>query len=258
MNVTQSAPRSDSPAPNPQQQAPAVSIILPVIDETVSLQRTVEILLEQNSNSIYEILIVVCSKTTPEARAVCESLAETYPDLVHVREQTRPFLGGAMRDAFDWAEGTHVLMMASDLETDPATVKDLIETAAEGFDVVTATRWTQAGGFHGYSPVKYALNWTFQQLFRMLYGTPLTDLTYGFRIFKSEWTKKIAWQELRHPFLLETILKPLRLGARVKEVPTVWRTRTEGISHNTFLQNFVYFRTAFLTRFTARQKLLRG
>ncbi len=95
-------------------------------------------------------------------------------------------------------------------------------------------------------------------MFRVLYGTPLTDLTYGFRIFKIEWVKNIAWQELRHPFLLETILKPLRLGARVAEIPTVWRTRNEGISHNTFLQNFVYFRTAFLTRFTVKNKLLRG
>jgi len=233
-----------------------VSVILPVIDETTSLRKTVDILLAENRASIGEILIVACSKTTEQSRAVCDALLREHPGLVSLRFQERPYLGGAMRDAFEWARGTHVLMMASDLETDPATVKDLIAKAQEGYDVVTATRWSQDGGFQGYSPVKYALNWAFQRMFRLLYGVSLSDLTYGFRIFKAEWVKNIAWEELRHAFLLETILKPLRLGAKVVEIPTVWRTRQEGSSHNPFLQNFVYFRTAFKTRFTNQRQLL--
>ncbi|MBV8831157.1 MAG: hypothetical protein JO108_18230 [Acidobacteriaceae bacterium] len=67
----------------------------------------------------------------------------------------RPYLGGAMQDAFAWARGTHVLMMASDLETDPSAVKDLAREGAEGYDVVTATRWAGKGRFHGYAPLKY-------------------------------------------------------------------------------------------------------
>ena len=232
-----------------------VSILLPVIDETTSLRKTVEILLAENRESIQEILIVVCKKTTPEAMAVCEELARTSA-LIQVRSQQRPFLGGAMRDGFDWATGTHVLMMASDLETDPSTVKDLIAKAKEGYDIVTATRWTQKGGFSGYNPLKFVLNWAFQRMFRILYGTSLSDLTYGFRIFKSHWVKNIEWEELRHPFLLETVLKPLRLGATIVEIPTVWRTRTEGMSHNTFLQNFVYFRIALKTRFRRKNELV--
>ncbi len=233
-----------------------VSIILPVIDETVSLRKTVDVLLAENRPDIGEILIVACNKTSNEALAVCNALASEHKELVSVRFQKRPYLGGAMRDAFEWARGTHVLMMASDLETDPATAKDLIAKAKEGYDIVTATRWSQTGGFQGYSHVKYALNWIFQQIFRLLYGVSLSDLTYGFRIFKAEWVKKIAWEELRHAFLLETMLKPLRLGARVVEIPSVWRTREEGNSHNPFLQNFVYFRTAFKTRFTNQRQLL--
>ncbi len=233
-----------------------VSVILPVIDETVSLRKTVDVLLADNRANIGEILIVACDKTSREALAVCNALASEHDDLISVQFQKRPYLGGAMRDAFEWARGTHVLMMASDLETDPATVKDLIAKAKEGYDIVTATRWSQTGGFQGYSPLKYALNWTFQQIFRLLYGVSLSDLTYGFRIFKAEWVKKIAWEELRHAFLLETMLKPLRLGAKVVEIPSVWRTREEGNSHNPFLQNFVYFRTAFKTRFTNQRQLL--
>lgn len=234
----------------------AVTIILPVLDETTSLEETVEVLLGENRSSLREILLIVCHRTTPQALAICRALTRHHPDLLQTRFQQRPHLGGAIRDAFEWAAGTHVLLMASDLETDPATVKELIAKAAEGYDIVTATRWVRGGAFHGYEPVKYVLNWLFQQSFRVLYGTKLSDLTYGFRIFKAEWVKKIAWEELRHPFLLETILKPLRLGARVAEIPTTWHTRREGVSHNSFFQTFLYFRPAIKTRFKRREELL--
>ena len=235
-----------------------VSVILPVVDETTSLDETVRIVLAENTNHISEILIVVCKITTPEALAVCERLRHSKPDFISVRYQNRPFLGGAMRDAFEWATGSHVLMMASDLETDPKTVKDLIAKASQGYDIVTATRWSKSGGFQGYDPLKYVLNWIFQVFLKILYQTRLTDLTYGFRIFRSEWVRKVDWRELRHPFLLETILKPLRLGARVTEIPTNWIARKEGQSHNPFLQNFLYFRTALRVRFESKQKMLRS
>jgi len=234
-----------------------VSVILPIIDETFSLDKTVEILLAENRTDIFEILIVACKFTTPDAVAGAEQIVRDYPGLIQLRFQKRPFLGGAMRDAFEWAQGTHILMMASDLETDPSTVKELISRAKDGFDIVTATRWKRgAQGFVGYSRTKYLLNWIFQKSFGIFYGTELSDLTYGFRIFRADLLKKIAWEELRHPFLLETILKPLRLGARVAEIPTSWHARTEGESHNSFWRTFVYFRIALKTRFTSRDRLI--
>src|SRR5262245_4437973 len=117
-----------------------VSVILPVIDETTSLRKTVELLVSPNAADLAEILIVVCDKTTKPALQTCRELVLDHPSLIQVRKQERPFLGGAMRDAFEWATGSHVLMMASDLETDPATVKDLIAAARNGPDIVTATR----------------------------------------------------------------------------------------------------------------------
>ena len=46
-------------------------------------------------------------------------------------------------------------------------------------------------------------------MLRCIFLTKLSDMTYGFRIFPSDLVKEIKWQELKHPFLLETILKPL-------------------------------------------------
>lgn len=235
----------------------SVTILLPVMNETRSLEETVATILTDAKDHIKEILIVVCKRTTPEAIATVERLQEELGDLIRIHYQTLPFLGGAMREGFALARGSHVIMMASDLETNPSTVKELIaEAEAHPLAIVTATRWRSGGGFSGYSTVKLICNWVFQNFFSVLYGVRLSDMTFAYRIFPTRLVQRIRWEELRHAFLFESLVKPLRLGVEVIEIPSSWKARTEGKSQNTFLLNFIYFRTGLKTRFTAKYSIL--
>jgi len=237
----------------------AATVVLPVMNETTTLRKTVEIVLRDVPDRIRELLIVVCDRTTPEALEVVGELAAQLGDLVVVHRQQLPFLGGALREAFDLARASHVVMMASDMETDPADVRLLIVEAQKSpAGIVTASRWLPGGGFRGYSRPKLAANWLFQRLFSLLYMTRLTDMTYGFRIFPTKLVQVIRWQELRHAFLLETIVKPLRLGVPVAEIPSAWRARVEGASHGALLGHLAYFRTGLKVRFASRKSLLRA
>ena len=235
-----------------------LSVILPVINETFSLEKTVEILMNENLSDIAELLIVISEKqTSPQSLAAIDLLKQKYPQLIRVIKQRLPFLGGAMRDAFAACAGDYVLMMASDMETDPHSVKDMIAKAKEAsVDIVATTRWTQAGSFSGYNPIKLIMNKLFQLFFKFLYQTSLTDLTYGFRLYKSEIITNIKWEELRHTFLLESIVKPLRLGYVATEVPTIWKAREEGGSQNSFFRNFAYFKIGLKTLLVPKKNLL--
>lgn len=237
----------------------SVSVILPVINETFSLKQTIEIVASENDAvEIAEYLIVVCKKTTEASREAIKEAQAVYGSKVVLLEQKLPFLGGAIRDAFDACKGTHVIMMASDLETDPHLVKDFIRLEKENpHAIITATRWKTKGGFSGYNPFKLAFNWVFQLVFSIFYRTRLSDMTYGYRIFPSELVKSIHWEELRHPFLFETIIKPLRLKTKVVEIPTKWEARKEGESQNTFLRNFEYFRIGIKGLFYSKENILK-
>jgi glycosyltransferase involved in cell wall biosynthesis len=243
----------------PTAQLTAVTIILPVMNETVALRQTVEIILRDTPREcIQEILIVVCQKTTEDAMAAVAELQKRHGALVVVLHQKLPFLGGALRDAFDISRGSHVIMMASDLETDPKDVRVLIEEARKNpGGIVTASRWQNAGQFLGYSKVKLVCNWLFQRFFSVLYGVQLTDMTFAYRIFPTRLVQAIQWEDLRHPFLFETLVKPLRLGVPVTEIPSVWRARTEGESQNAFFRNFAYFKTGLRARFASRRSILK-
>lgn len=236
-----------------------VTVILPAIDETWSLRDTMTGIESTSHNDVSQYLIVISAKfTTAACREVALSLAAEAPGRVEVLEQRLPFLGGAVRDGFDAAKGSHVIMMSSDLETDPATVPLLIAEARQHPQaIVTATRWKGGASFEGYDPLKLVLNKIFQGFFAILYRVRLTDLTFAYRIFPTDLVQSIRWEELKHPFLFETIIKPLRLGVEVVEVPSTWRVRTEGVTHNTFLTNFIYFRTGLKTLFTSPRKILK-
>jgi hypothetical protein len=236
----------------------SATIIIPVMNETTSMEETVRIILRDVRDRVSEILIVVCERTTPEAMATVDRLSKSLGSLVRVHTQTLPFLGGAVREAFDLARGSHVVMMASDLETDPNAVKVLIANAViHPSAIITASRWRMGKGFQGYSKVKLICNWAFQRFFAVLYGVRLSDMTFAYRIFPTKLVQSIHWEELRHAFLFETLVKPLRLGVQVIEIPSAWKARSEGKSQNSFFLNFVYFRTGIRTRFASRQSILK-
>ncbi len=83
-------------------------------------------------------------------------------------------------------------------------------------------------------------------------------MTVGFRILPTSLVQAIEWEELRHPFNLECIVKPLRLGVPVSEISTTWYPRIEGESQNPFFRNFAYFRTGLKARFASKNSFLKN
>lgn len=232
-------------------QLPRYTILLPVINETSLLEKTFDTLAElKHADYIDRYIVLVCKKTTPESMEMIARYEQKLGDRIQVHHQRLPYIGGAMREGFELSTSSHVVMMASDMETDPAALDDMIPLSISNPEaIITATRWMEQQSFVGYSPLKKVLNYIFQFITRVLYRTSLTDLTFAYRVFPMTLVKRIKWEELQHPFFLETILKPLRLHTKVFEVPSRWVSRNEGESQNTFWKNFDYFRVLIKYRF---------
>lgn len=238
------------------------TIILPAINETFSFEKTVEIIMDECSKEdIREFIAVVCKKTTQDCLNSINKSKEYAQKRGYdfkILWQKRPFAGGAVQDAIDIAKGSHLIMMSTDLETDPHLVKDLINSSKRyPSDIITASRWLKGGRIEGYNKLKLILNYVFQKIFSLYYGVHLTDITYGYRIFPTELMQKIKWEEYKHPFYLETALKPIRLGIRIHEIPTQWIAREEGESQNSFIQTFAYLKIAFKARFYKKKDILK-
>jgi len=237
-----------------------VSIVIAAINETYSFKETVMIIIDTcNKDDICQFFIVLCDRTTPECIKTAESIRDMNCGIpVEIYYQKKPFVGMAYREAFEHVKGSHVIMMSADLETPPNLVSQMIEKAKKNPNgIITASRWIKGGGFSGYFGIKLIANYIFQKIISFLFLTNCTDLTYGYRIFPTKLMQSINWEEEKHPFFLETALKPLRLGVKISEIPAFWEARTEGESQNSFFDNFLYFKTEMRIRFMKKKDILR-
>src|SRR5579875_1414865 len=90
----------------------SATILLPAINETYSLRQTVETVLQASPDDVCQVLIIVCERTTPETMRVAADLASEHSGIVTVHTQRLPFVGGALREGFNLAKGSHVVSMA--------------------------------------------------------------------------------------------------------------------------------------------------
>ncbi len=233
-----------------------ISLVLPATDEPVSLEETVRRIRALLPQYFFQFIIVTHpTLTTPECKEMIAKLMSESSD-VETFVQKRPGLGGAIQDGFDRCEGDFSVLMSSDLETDPAALPEMMARMELGADIVATTRWRGGVRFKGYDPIKLVLNYCFQNFFRILYWTDLTDLTYAYRVYRTEIVKRIRWEEPKFPFLFESIVKPLRLGYSIVEIKAPWISRNEGVSHNSFWQTADYLRVGLKVRFQSKKNMV--
>jgi dolichol-phosphate mannosyltransferase len=220
-----------------------LSVVVTVFSETFSIDETLNILLGKDRNYITEIILLISPRASEETFAICKRWVAKEPRVRMVVQKNNPGIGWAYREGMQAATGNFVALMAGDLETEPAAVDRMVERIVEtGCDGVIANRWLPGGGFTNYDPLKYVLNWGFQNIFKVLFWTRLGDLTFGFKILSREIAQCLVWEGTLHEVCIETTVKPLKAGYYIEQVPTVWVGRKEGKTVNPLLRNFRYVR----------------
>ncbi len=235
-----------------------VTLMMGAVSETKSLRQTVHTLLEVCDHSdITEIIIGYSPKATPECLAVVKELYEMKCDVPIVAfEQIKPFMLG-ITDMIEIARGSHCILVASDMALDLSVVPVMVERAKKEPDVIhSASRWMKGCEFYGYGKSKKLINYLAQKFLAALYMRNLTDFTIPVQIAPSKLYKSINFEEIGFPFLLEMVLKPIRLGYKFTEIPTNCYPRTDGKSRNSKKQTFDYLKTALHVRFMNKKDIL--
>ena len=237
----------------------SVTIVVGSVNETWALKETVDVIMSAcRAGDIEKILMVYSPKTGNETRDVIAELERRYPEKVFGFEQIRPFVGGAIRDGFDTAESSHIMLLPGDLAISLDSVPEMIDLAKENPDAVIKTsRWMESGAFESYSRRRKVLNKAAQSFLRLLFSTKLTDLTQSVQTMPTKMYRSIDFRELNFPFLLEFAVVPVKLGKQIIEIPVKCYGRTDGKSNNSFLQTAAYLKTAMRIRFTPNNNLLK-
>ncbi len=165
-----------------------ISIIVPTYNERENIEELVKRIDASLRKEGLKYEIIIVDDNSPDGTAdVAESLSSKYPIKV-VRRPGKLGLSSAVLDGFKVAEGDLVVVMDADLQHPPEVIPKLVRTAANGCDIVIASRYVKGGSVGEWSVLRKLISKGATLIARILLpqSRNVKDPMSGFFLFKRE------------------------------------------------------------------------
>ena len=216
-----------------EQLRQAVSIVIPCHNEEMNIGPLVTRLRDLFDEYIHEI-IPVNDNSTDNTAKVIRQLAEEDGRVKPVFRSPPNGVGRAIADGYRLATGRYILSMDCDFQHLLPEVRDLFDAAAQGYDVVVGSRFSQHSVLLNYPFQKIIANRGFHLLARLVLRGRFRDLTNNLKLMRREVSEKLKLMEPSFAINAETGLQPLLMGYTIKEVPISWINRTADMGTSSF------------------------
>jgi glycosyltransferase involved in cell wall biosynthesis len=210
-----------------QKQATGITIIIPVHNEELRLlkclSRTVEFAKSQQWD--YELIVVEDGSTDGTVNLVKDFMLNDNR-IKLISNKDRLGKGRAIRNGIGLAEKDYIGYMDADLSADPSEFTRLL-MFVDKYDIAVGSRILR-----GELPpidrpyVRTFLSYCYSRLFRILFkGVGVYDPQCGLKLFTSHAARVLLTQVETSGFAFdcEVIVKGLKIGLTMKEVPIIWK-----------------------------------
>lgn len=204
--------------------APSIStsVVIPARNEARNLGWVLDNLPEW----VNEVILVDGHSTD----ATIEMARACRPDIRIVFEG-RPGKGAALRAGFEAATGDAIVMLDADGSMSPTELPRFVHFLEQGYDFVKGSRFVAGGGSFDITPFRRLGNRGLMTLMSALYRERITDLCYGFIAFHRRYLPFLALQTDGFEIETEMVLRAIKMGLRMAEVPSLELPRRSGRSN---------------------------
>ncbi|NBQ92385.1 MAG: polyprenol monophosphomannose synthase [Micrococcales bacterium] len=207
-------------------------VIMPTYNESGNIEKSVELLFKFNQ----DIDLLIVDDNSPDGTgSIAEQLSKQSNRIHVLHREGKSGLGAAYLAGFDWGFTKNyefLVEMDADGSHRAEDLPKLIAFAPKN-DLVIGSRYVSGGK---------TVNWPFYRQWlsrggniyaRLMLGGKLNDMTAGFRIFRSEFLKKLDLAGINargYSFQIEMAYRTVLAKGRVAEVPITFVERAVGTS----------------------------
>jgi len=198
-----------------------ITILIPVFNE----ERTIDIILEKVLNQTKDWnkeIIVINDGSTDKTLEKLQRFSNKISVISYEKNQGK---GAALKKGLEKATGDIVIIQDADLEYDPKDYPKLLQPILKGETKIVygsrnlgARRFVYARYFWGGVFLTKIINF--------LYGTKLTDINTGYKIFDTKELKEIDIETPGFEVCEELTVKALKRKIKIIEVPIFYKPRS--------------------------------
>jgi len=208
-------------------------IIIPTYNEKENIEKIIPIIF----SLITDILILVVDDNSPDKTSLAvNNLAQKYINLSLLFRERKEGLGRAYINAFKEVlkngKIERIIMMDADFSHDPQYIPIMIREL-EQYDVIIGSRYIKNGGTKGWELWRKILSFCGNLYCKSITQMPISDCTSGFIAIKTDFLRKLDFEKIElsgYAFLIKLKYLLFKSGARIKEIPIIFRNRLEGES----------------------------
>ncbi|KKP80018.1 MAG: hypothetical protein UR81_C0036G0004 [Candidatus Levybacteria bacterium GW2011_GWB1_35_5] len=207
----------------------SVTIVIPVRNEEDSIITNLRLIKKQVKIPHNIIIVDGCSmdqtfslvstytKSNKNVKIICTSPKKSgFKDSLDI--------------GIDAAKTEFIVVMMGDLCDDPKTINKMYEEIQNGSDIVVASRYMSGGGKIGEPKFQGLISRAVSKTLHFLTNIPTHDVSNPFRMYRKKLLNSIKTESRGNEIPIEVIYKAHMAGAKITEVPTIWRGRESGKS----------------------------
>jgi dolichol-phosphate mannosyltransferase len=210
-----------------------VWVVLPTYDEAENIGPIAAAILDALPGAR---LLVVDDASPDGTGQLADALAADEPRISVKHRAGKEGLGKAYIDGFAVAlEGgaERIVQMDADWSHSPDYLPALMTALDGGADLVIGSRYTRGGGVRDWGILRRIVSRGGSLFAKIVLRLGPNDLTGGFKAWERAALEAVDWQRVHsggYVFQIETTYLATRAGARVTEVPIVFKDREVGTS----------------------------
>jgi dolichol-phosphate mannosyltransferase len=210
----------------------SVWLVLPTYNEAENLESMVAAVREHLPAGGR---VLVVDDSSPDGTGEIADRLAADDDLEVLHRPLKEGLGRAYVEGFGraLAGGADLIaQMDADFSHDPADLPRLL-TATSDADLALGSRYVPGGGVEDWGPIRRLISRGGSFYARTILGLRVHDLTGGFKVFRRSLLERLELETISaqgYTFQVETTYRATRAGARVVEVPIIFRDRQLGRS----------------------------